>query len=111
VANEKMLVQHKSIKELHASLTLPLVTNASLVFLKRHLALSASQLALIDESVKANSARQECFERALADTETEVRIHISFANETSDVVTDLVTLSLRIQQKAPLSEAERLQVC
>ena len=74
VADERMLVQHKSIKELHASLTLPLVTNASLVFLKRHLALSPSQLALIDESLKANSARQESFQRKLADAETEVRI-------------------------------------
>lgn len=68
-----LLLQHKFVTELHASLSLPLVTNASLAFLKRHLALSAPQHALIDDSVAANSARLESFESALAEAEAEVR--------------------------------------
>ncbi len=70
------LLQHKRITELHASLALPLVTNASLAFLKHHLALSASQQALINESVAANSARLESFESVLAKGEAEVSINI-----------------------------------
>ena len=72
------LLQHKRVTELHASLALPLVTNASLSFLKRHLALSAQQHALIDESVAANSARLESFESVLAKAEAEVGTSITF---------------------------------
>ena len=67
------LPQHKRITELHASLALPLVANASLAFLKRHLALSAPQHELIDEAVAANSVRLEAFDSALAKAEAEVR--------------------------------------
>ena len=70
------LLQHKRITELHASLALPLVTNASLAFLKRHLTLSAAQQMLVDESVAANSARLERFESVLAKGEAEVSINI-----------------------------------
>ncbi len=66
------LLQHKRITELHASLALPLVTKASLAFLKRHLALSAQQQAIIDESVAASSARLESFESVLAKAEAKV---------------------------------------
>ena len=66
------MLQNKRITELHASLALPLVANASLVFLKRHLALSALSHALIDESVAANLVRLESFESALAKAEAEV---------------------------------------
>ena len=58
-------LQRKSIKELHPSLALPLVANASLAFLKRHLALTAPQQALINESLEANSRRLVAAERAL----------------------------------------------
>ena len=58
-------LQRKSVKELHPSLALPLIANASLAFLKRHLALTASQQALIDESLEANSRRLAAAERAL----------------------------------------------
>ena len=70
------MLQHKAIKELHASLALPLVANASLAFLKRHLSLSASQQTLIDESLKANSARLETLERIQADAVAEVGISL-----------------------------------
>lgn len=66
------MLQHKAIKELHASLALPLIANASLAFLKRHLSLSASQQALIDDSLKANAARLETLERIQADAEAKV---------------------------------------
>ena len=58
-------LQRKSVKELHPSLALPLIANASLAFLKRHLALTAPQQALIDESLDANSRRLVAAERAL----------------------------------------------
>ena len=58
-------LQRKSTKELHPSLALPLIANASLAFLKRHLALTAPQQALIDESLEANSLRLVAAERAL----------------------------------------------
>lgn len=58
-------LQRKSIKELHPSLALPLIANASLAFLKRHLALTVPQQALIDESLEANSRRLVAAERAL----------------------------------------------
>ncbi|CAK0779417.1 hypothetical protein CVIRNUC_004768 [Coccomyxa viridis] len=61
----KSFRQRKSVKELHPSLALPLIANASLAFLKRHLALTASQQALIDESLEANSRRLVAAERAL----------------------------------------------
>ena len=70
------MLQHKAIKELHASLALPLVANASLAFLKRHLSLSASQQTLIDESLQTNSARLETLERIQADAEAEVGISL-----------------------------------
>jgi hypothetical protein len=70
------MLQHKAIKELHASLALPLVANTSLAFLKRHLSLSASQQTLIDESLQANSARLETLERIQADAEAEVGISL-----------------------------------
>ena len=66
-------MQHNRITELHASLALPLVTKASLAFLKRHLELSPTQHALIDETLAANSARQAAFENALATAEAQVR--------------------------------------
>ena len=71
-----LMLQHKAIKELHASLALPLVANASLAFLKRHLSLSASQQALIDESLKANSTRLETLERIQADAEADVGVSL-----------------------------------
>ena len=67
------LLQHKRITEMHASLSLPLVTNANLAFLKHHLALSAPQRARINESLAANSARLGSFESALAKAEAQVQ--------------------------------------
>lgn len=69
-----MLFQHKSIKELHASLALPLVANASLAFLARHLTLSAPQRARIEGSLQANSRRLERFEQTLAAAEAKVQL-------------------------------------
>ena len=71
-----LMLQHKAIKELHASLALPLVANASLAFLNRHLSLSASQQALIDDSLRANSAHLQTLERIQADAEAEVGISL-----------------------------------
>ena len=65
-------LQRKSIEELHPTLALPLIANASLAFLKHHLALPASQQALIDESLEANSQRLTAAERALAAAERKV---------------------------------------
>ena len=85
------MLQHKRITELHASLALPLVANASLAFLKRHLALAAPQQALIDESVAANLARLEIFESALARTEAEVcQLRISLTLSQGPCVSDVI---------------------
>ncbi len=67
-----LMLQHKAIEELRASLALPLVANASLAFLRRHLSLSASQQAVIEHSFKANSAKLETLERMRDDAEAEV---------------------------------------
>ena len=67
-----LYLQRKSVEELHPTLALPLIASASLAFLKRHLALPASQQALIDESLEANSRRLIAAERALAEAEIKV---------------------------------------
>ncbi len=50
-------MQGKKMKELDASLALPLTSRACLAFLKRHLAVSQHQGELIDRALQTNTER------------------------------------------------------
>lgn len=60
------VAQSKTIAELDAELTLPLVANSALAFLRRHLALDNGQIRPLDESMQANSKRLEAIEARIA---------------------------------------------
>lgn len=60
------VAQHEGVEELDASLALPLVSNASLAFLRRHLALTGRQLAPLEAATRANSQRIYAAETRLA---------------------------------------------
>ncbi len=59
-------MQSKSIQELDPSLALPLVSNAALSFLKRHLALGPGQIRPLEAAMHANSERLTRAEARLA---------------------------------------------
>jgi hypothetical protein len=69
--------QHKSIAELDASLALPLVSNAALAFLRRHLALAPGQIRPLDEAMRANSERLTSAEARLA-AEASSKVNLLF---------------------------------